>query len=148
MRTATLVSLACLTLSLLTGCSDPSGADAQETTEITTLETSPPELRPVIDPPQIEFDSGPAPALEVEGSGTGTQTAEAGEEEEMSPWVSDLPFSPKIAMDPVDGSKISIRAETPIAEYKGRIYYFGSEANRREFIRGPDQFLSGPFAAY
>lgn len=54
-----------------------------------------------------------------------------------------LPFTPAIAMDPVDGSKISIRATTPTHEYKGKIYYFSSEANRRSFIATPDAFLKG-----
>lgn len=54
-----------------------------------------------------------------------------------------LPFSPAIAMDPIDGSKISIRATTPTFEYKGKIYYFSSEANRAQFQANPEAGLKG-----
>lgn len=54
-----------------------------------------------------------------------------------------LPFSPAIAMDPIDGSKISIRATTPTLEYKGKIYYFSSEANRSNFKATPEVYLKG-----
>lgn len=54
-----------------------------------------------------------------------------------------LPFSPAIAMDPIDGSKISIRATTPTLEYKGKIYYFSSEANRNQFKSNPEAVLKG-----
>ena len=55
-----------------------------------------------------------------------------------------LPFTPAIAMDPIDGDKISIRATTPTFEYKGRIFYFSNEANRRTFMSSPDQYLKSP----
>jgi YHS domain-containing protein len=54
-----------------------------------------------------------------------------------------LPFTPAIAMDPIDGSKISIRATTPTFEYKGKIYYFSSEANRNNFRANPEGLLKG-----
>lgn len=54
-----------------------------------------------------------------------------------------LPFTPAIAMDPIDGSKISIRAATPTFEYKGKIYYFSSEANRNQFKANPEANLKG-----
>ncbi|HVE72924.1 MAG TPA: hypothetical protein VNI54_16270 [Thermoanaerobaculia bacterium] len=54
-----------------------------------------------------------------------------------------LPFSPAIAMDPLDGSKISIRAMTPTFEYKGKIYYFSSEESRRTFMANPEASLKG-----
>ncbi|HEX8252887.1 MAG TPA: YHS domain-containing protein [Thermoanaerobaculia bacterium] len=54
-----------------------------------------------------------------------------------------LPFTPAIAMDPIDGSKISIRAATPTFEYKGKIYYFSSEANRDQFKANPEANLKG-----
>ena len=57
-----------------------------------------------------------------------------------------LPFAPAIGLDPVDGSKISIRANTPTCELKNRIYYFSSEANKRTFLASPDQYLKGVFA--
>jgi YHS domain-containing protein len=54
-----------------------------------------------------------------------------------------LPFTPAIAMDPIDGSKISIRAATPTFEYKGKIYYFSSEENRNNFKANPEAMLKG-----
>jgi len=54
-----------------------------------------------------------------------------------------LPFSPAIAMDPIDGSKISIRATTPIYEYEKKIYYFSSEENKRRFAADPQAILKG-----
>lgn len=59
-----------------------------------------------------------------------------------------LPFAPAIAMDPVDGQKVSITTETPTVEYKGRIYYFNSEANRATFSRNPEPFLTGALGRY
>lgn len=134
---------------LTVACVRDTAADEGKEVEIRTIENSPTQMRPVRKPPTIEFDSGPSqstagqsvPVRQREGE-------ETAPDEDVAPWVQNLPFSPKIAMDPVDGSKISIRGETPIAEYKGRIYYFSSEANRREFIRDPDSFLSGAFASY
>ena len=54
-----------------------------------------------------------------------------------------LPFSPAIAMDPIDGSKISVRATTPTLQYKGKIYYFSSEANKSSFKATPEVYLKG-----
>jgi YHS domain-containing protein len=56
-----------------------------------------------------------------------------------------LPFSPAIAMDPVNGDKISIRANTPTFEYKERIYYFTNEENKRTFTANPDQYTKQGF---
>jgi YHS domain-containing protein len=56
-----------------------------------------------------------------------------------------LPFSPAIAMDPIDGDKISIRADTPTFEYKGKIYYFSSEASKKMFESNPEHALKGGF---
>lgn len=56
-----------------------------------------------------------------------------------------LPFTPAIAMDPIDGSKISIRAATPTFEYKGKIYYFSNEANKQQFAGNPDAVVKAGF---
>lgn len=60
----------------------------------------------------------------------------------------ELPFAPAIAMDPVDGSKVSIRTNTPMFEYKKKIYYFQTAANRSQFIANPEQFTKGSLAKY
>jgi YHS domain-containing protein len=52
----------------------------------------------------------------------------------------ELPFSPAIAIDPVDGSKVSIRSNTPVTEYKKKLYYFSSEANKHTFAASPEQY--------
>ncbi len=146
-----LIAILALAAAFLTaGCADDSAADGEAPLQISTIENSPTELRPVRKPPMIEFDHGPAPALEGEEESPAPEAAKGGEPEESqaAQWTQNLPFSPKIAMDPVDGSKLSIRRATPVAEYKGRVYYFSTEANKREFIRSPDDFLSGAFASY
>lgn len=56
-----------------------------------------------------------------------------------------LPFAPAIALDPVDGSKISILATTPTLEYKGHVYYFSSDENKRTFLSNPDQYAKAMF---
>lgn len=56
-----------------------------------------------------------------------------------------LPFAPAIAMDPIDGSKLSILANTPTLEHKGHIYYFSKEENKRTFAANPDQYSKGLF---
>ena len=56
-----------------------------------------------------------------------------------------LPFAPAIAMDPIDGSKLSIFARTPTFEYKGHIYYFSSDENKKTFAAAPDQYAKGLF---
>jgi len=57
-----------------------------------------------------------------------------------------LPFAPAIAMDAVDGSKISIRASTPTMEYKNKLYYFSSEDHKRQFAANPEQYTKGLFS--
>jgi YHS domain-containing protein len=57
-----------------------------------------------------------------------------------------LPFAPAIALDPVDGAKLSIRATTPTSSYKGRTFYFTSEANKHTFDSNPEQYEKGRFA--
>ncbi|HVT43288.1 MAG TPA: YHS domain-containing protein [Thermoanaerobaculia bacterium] len=60
----------------------------------------------------------------------------------------ELPFAPPIAMDPVDGGKVSITAATPMTEYRGKLYYFTSEANKRAFVANPQTYLTGQLATY
>src|SRR3954453_19275851 len=57
-----------------------------------------------------------------------------------------LPFTPAIAMDPVDGSKISIRASIPTVEYKNKLYYFANEDHKRAFQGNPEQYTKGLFS--
>ena len=96
----------------------------------------------VIDPPPVLQDEA-APPKPTGQPWEVPQPVELTPEDEKL--RASLPFTPAIAMDPVAGSKISITARTPTFEYKGRIYYFESEANRSQFQANPASFLTGKF---
>jgi YHS domain-containing protein len=83
----------------------------------------------------------PETRLEVAVRSDETEAAEQGTD------VS-LPFKPPISMDPVDGSKVSIRRNTPSTEHGGRIYHFSSEENLRLFLEDPEKYVSGSLATY
>ena len=51
-------------------------------------------------------------------------------------------------MDPVDGSKVSIRLDTPTFEHDGRIYHFGSLENRDLFALDPAEYLGSNLSRY
>lgn len=124
---------------------------APEVGELRTIDNTPLEAM-VIDPPQTTVPqpletrlpegeekkpaAKPAPASTTAGS------------DEMLQHKINLPFSPAIAMDPVDGGKVSIRIDTPAFEYKNKIYYFTSEANRRAFTANPEQYVKGTLSRY
>ena len=121
--------------------SAPKAHVAQADTNIQTIDSTPPQPAP-LSPPPVLTDEGPPP--KPPGN---VQTADAPppfspQDEAMR---AAMPFAPAIALDPVDGSKISIRANTPTAEYKGHVFYFSSEANKRTFMASPDQYLKGSF---
>jgi YHS domain-containing protein len=96
-----------------------------------------------LDPPPVLTDEGPAPKPKGNVLSEDAPPPPTPQDEALR---ASLPFAPAIALDPVDGSKISIRANTPTAEYKGHFYYFASEANKRSFLASPDQYLKGVFA--
>jgi YHS domain-containing protein len=139
---------AALALLLLAACSpepDEHAAKAAEPkvtkADIQTIDSTDP--RPaVMQPPPVLPDEAPAPKplnlspnQEVPVLTTQDERVRA-----------QLPFAPAIALDPVDGLKVSIRATTPVAEYKNHLFYFTSEENKRVFLASPDQYLKGPFA--
>ena len=96
----------------------------------------------VLEPPPILTDEAPPPKPKVQPWETPKPIVFSPEDDRLR---ASLPFVPAIAMDPVDGSKISMRANTPTFEYKGRIYYFQNENNKRAFAAAPDQYLTGRF---
>lgn len=129
---------------LAAGCSrQGTAANAQtaQTSEIRTIESVDPRPK-VIDPPAMLQDEAPPPKPKAQPWEKPVPIVLSPEDEKLR---ASLPFSPAIAMDPVDGSKISIRATTPTHEFNGRIYYFSNEANRREFTANPKQYLTGRF---
>jgi YHS domain-containing protein len=102
------------------------------------------DVRPVkVDPPPMVTDIGPAPKPKANVAQANALPPPTPADEALR---NALPFAPAIAMDPVDGSKISIRATTSTVEYKGHIYYFDSEANKRTFLSNPEQFTKGLFS--
>ena len=130
---------------LIAGCGEKAKSAASQPkpkTEMRTIDSS--DLRPVtIEPPPMLTDEAP-PVKTV----TGLAQADA----PPPPTAADealrasLPFAPAIAMDPIDGSKISIRASIPTAEYKNKLYYFATEDHKRAFMANPEQYTKGLFS--
>jgi YHS domain-containing protein len=130
-----------LTIACARGRSAAPAAATQQVAEMKTIETVDP--RPtVIDPPPVLQDEAPPPQPKQMPWEPPQVVVMTPEDEKVR---AALPFSPAIAMDPVNGDKISIRATTPTFEYKGRIFYFTNEENRRTFIANPDQFTKAGF---
>ena len=105
-----------------------------------TIETVPAQPAPVAQPPELK-DEAPPPKPKRQPWEPPVAVVLTPEDEKLR---ASLPFSPAIAMDPIDGSKISIRATTPTYEYKGRIFYFSSEANKATFVGNPEQYTKSP----
>ena len=97
----------------------------------------------VVDPPPMLRDEAPPPKPLGQPWETPEPVKLTPEDEKIR---AALPFAPAIALDPVDGEKISILATTPTFEYKGRVFYFASEANKRTFMAAPEQYAKGAFA--
>jgi len=109
--------------------------------EIQTIDTT--EVRPAImQPPPMLPDEAPAPKPLNLAPNQEAPVLTPDDEHVRA----QLPFAPAIGLDPVDGQKLSIRATTPMVEYKNHIFYFNSEANKRTFMATPEQFTKGPFA--
>jgi len=123
------------------GRSAPSQRAAQSTSDIQTIDNTHPAPA-ALTPPPVLTDEGPPPKGTIDVATADAPPPPTPQDEALR---ASLPFSPAIGLDPVDGSKISIRATTPNAEYKGHIFYFSSEATKRTFLASPDQFLKGAF---
>jgi YHS domain-containing protein len=100
--------------------------------------------RMVVDPPLTLTDA--APPLKVKDPNNPNNPDVQPLDAKDDALRAALPFAPAIAMDPVGGSKISIRASTPTAEYKGRIFYFTNDENKRQFLASPEQYMKGSFS--
>ena len=106
-----------------------------------TIDSTPP--RPaILEPPPMLQDEAPPPKPKQLAWETAKPIVFTPEDEKVR---SSLPFTPAIAMDPIDGGKISITATTPTFEYKGKIYYFTNETNRAAFAANPEQYLKGGY---
>jgi YHS domain-containing protein len=116
-------------------------AKAPDPKGIHTLESA--DARPaVIDPPPVLTDEAPAIKLRDAVAAANLVPLTPADEQIRAK----MPFAPAIAMDPVDGSKISIRATTPTVEVKGKLFYFSSEENKRTFLANTDQYMKGLFS--
>ena len=127
-------------LLLLAAC-DAATPTRTQSAGVATINTVPPRPAPLEQPPMLQ-DEAPPPKPKVMPWETQKPIVFTPEDEKVR---ASLPFSPPIAMDPIDGSKISIRAATPTYEYKGKIYYFSTEENKRIFMASPEQGLKGGF---
>ena len=127
------------------GCARKAPANAarpKPTAEMRTIDSAPPRLAPIEPPPMLTDEAPPVKTV------TGLAQADAPppptpQDEALR---SSLPFAPAIAMDPVDGSKISIRASIPTVEYKNKLYYFANEEHKRTFVANPEQYTKGLFS--
>ena len=109
--------------------------------EMRTINDVVPQPAKLVPPPMLT-DEAPPPKPKTMPWETPTPIVFSPEDEKLR---ASLPFTPAIAMDPINGNKISIRAATPTFEYKGKIYYFEDEANKRTFMASPQQYLTGKF---
>ena len=119
----------------------PPKAQQAATPGVATIDTIVP--RPAqLDPPPMLSDEAPPPKPKAMPWESPKPIVFTPEDEKLR---ASLPFTPAIAMDPIDGSKISIHATTPTFEYKGKVYYFSNEVNRRLFMGNPESALKGGF---
>jgi YHS domain-containing protein len=134
--------LAAAAILLLSSCEAAPVSQADATPpDAVSIDSTP--MRPaILEPPPMLQDEAPPPKPKTMPWETPKPIVFTPEDEKVR---ASLPFSPAIAMDPVDGSKISIRATTPTAEYKGKIYYFSSETNKQMFMGNPEAALKGGF---
>lgn len=134
-----------LLAALTAGCGSKAQARAarpRNATEMRTIDTA--DLRPTaIDPPPMLTEEAPPVKKLANVAQADAPPPPTAQDEALR---ASLPFSPAIAMDPIDGSKISIRASIPTLEYKNKLYYFANEDNKREFAANPEQYTKGLFS--
>ena len=130
-----------LLLMAISGCrkAEPLKPHAART-DIRTIDAVDP--RPVIlDPPPVLPDEAAAP--KPKDAVAAQNMVPLTEQDEQV--RAKLPFAPAIGLDAVDGSKISIRATTPVVDMKNRVFYFSSEENKKLFLANPAQYMKGVF---
>jgi YHS domain-containing protein len=132
----------------LQGC-QPAAAQKQQV-EIRTVENSAVNSIPIEAPPMITEQATelrPPDKLGPDGKPIKQPAATPSPEGEAEQPIM-MPFAPLIAMDPVDGSKVSIRVGTPVTEYNDRFYYFSSPANKATFLADPKTYATGSLSKY
>lgn len=128
-------------LLLLMACGDAATPTRTQGPGVVTINTVVPRPAPLPPPPMLT-DEAPPPKPKTPAWETPKAVVFTPEDEKVR---AALPFTPAIAMDPLDGSKISITASTPTFEYKGKIYYFSNLANKQQFAANPEAALKGGF---
>ena len=136
-----IIAVASAATLLLAGCDARPAGTQTASIDVATIHTTPPKPA-VLEPPPMLLDEAPPPKPKALPWETPKAIVFSPEDEKLR---ASLPFTPAIAMDPIDGSKISIRATTPTYEYKGKIYYFQNEANKQVFVGSPEEALKGGF---
>ncbi|HEY0590332.1 MAG TPA: YHS domain-containing protein [Thermoanaerobaculia bacterium] len=150
MKSALRIAAAVLALAAA-GCDERSAAP-EKPVPVQTIEDAPPRLSAIDPPPTLEERMVPTPALPAptetaaETAAPATATGQAPPEELNA--KTNLPFTPPIAMDPVDGSKVSITPDTPVFSYEDRWYYFSSAANKAAFRANPELYAKGSLSKY
>ena len=130
-------------LVIAAGCTKSTAPPRQQAaSEIQTIDSAVIKPAPV-QPPPVLTDEGPAPKPKTDVMSPDAPPPPTPQDEALR---ASLPFQPAIALDPVNGTKLSIRANTLTYEYKGRIFYFSSEDSRRQFIANPTEFTKGVFS--
>lgn len=149
MQRLSIVLSGSLLVALAAACQPVSGTQAQPV-EMRTVDDVGLNSLPVEAPPMITEQSTQLRATEQLGPDgkpiRRTTPVPDPEAEVVAPIM--MPFAPLIAMDPVDGSKVSIRVETPVTEYKDRLYYFGSAQNKAAFVADPEKYATGSLSKY
>ncbi len=132
-----------LVLLLVIGCRQvaPIRQHTAAPSDVQTIENTVTPPAPITPPPELA-EEAPAPNP-VNPIAQQNQVPLTPADEQLR---ASLPFAPAIGLDPVDGSKLSIRATTPTVQYKGRLYYFASEKNKSAFQATPDVYAKGRFA--
>jgi len=138
--------LVCLAAILGLGCESkkpaPAAARPQGNSEMRTIDSVALHPAPVDPPPMLTDEAPPVKKIDNVAKADAPPPPTAQDEALRS----SLPFTPAIAMDPIDGSKISIRASLPTVEYKNKLYYFASEDHKRTFTANPEQYTKGLFS--
>ena len=123
--------------------SEPKRAASTAKHEVQTIDNA--EMKPIVfDPPPILTDEGTPPTKSTVGVAQPDAPPPPTPQDEAL--RASLPFAPAIAMDPVDGSKVSIRTSTPMLDLKNKVYYFSSEENKRLFVASPETYMKGAFS--
>jgi YHS domain-containing protein len=149
MRKHTVVSGGMLLAALAGACQPVTGKPTQQV-QMRTIDDAGLDSLPVEAPPMITEEATELRATEqvgADGKPIRQRPAAVDPEAEVEAPII-MPFAPLIAMDPVDGSKVSIRVETPVTEYKNRLYYFSSAQNKTAFLADPELFATGALSKY